>query len=266
MSEAETGQVSSKAAEVYEEFFVPALFGEWAGHVADAVDVSGAKSILDVACGTGVLARTISSRATSDCSVVGLDRNEGMLDVARRSLPSVEWKLGQAEDLPFADNTFDVVVSQFGLMFFEDRNAALSEMWRVLKPGGRMAIAVWDKLDAVPGYAVMTDLLVRMFGEKVRDACESPFILGEVDPLLDMFGKAGIEGASIQTGDGTVTFPSIEAWVHTDVKGWTLADVIDDDQYQDLLREAKVELKQFAKADGSVAFPSSAHIVTADKA
>lgn len=265
MDATQKGQVTQSAADVYEEFFVPALFHEWAARVSDAAAIDSGQRVLDVACGTGVLTRNVAERVRPGGVVIGLDCNEGMLDVARHTSPAIEWRLGQAESLPFPEGSFDAVVSQFGLMFFEDRVASLREMWRVLQPGGRLVVAVWDSLDRVPGYAAMTALLQRLFGDRVTDACGAPFILGDVEALLPLFASADISNAQNTTRDGMVHFPSIEAWAHTDVKGWTLADMIDDAQYEMLLGEALKELKHFVQSDGTVAFPSSAHIVTADK-
>jgi ubiquinone/menaquinone biosynthesis C-methylase UbiE len=111
MSESERGQVSRSAAEVYEEFFVPALFEEWTDRVAEAARVGPGARVLDVACGTGVLARKVAGRVGSTGSVVGLDVNDGMLAVARRAAPGIEWRQGRAEALPFGDASFDAVVS-----------------------------------------------------------------------------------------------------------------------------------------------------------
>lgn len=266
MDTALTGQVRQSAAEVYEEFFVPALFREWAGRVAEAAAIAPGQAVLDVACGTGVLAREAAARARPGGAVVGLDRNDGMLGVARRIAPDIDWKPGLAESISFEDGRFDAVVSQFGLMFFEDRRAALREMWRVLKPGGRLAVAVWDRLDNAPGYAAITGLLERLFGKQVSDALRAPYILGDPEELSALFADAGIPDARIDTTDGTARFPSIEAWVHTDVKGWTLADMIDDAQYRVLQREAQQALTTFTRADGTVSFRHPAHIVTATKA
>src|SRR5262245_46482610 len=123
MNEGERGQVSHSAAEMFEEFFVPALSQAWARRVADAARIQSGQRVLDVACGTGALTREVAARVGSDGSVVGLDPNEGMLAVARRKAPALEWRQGPAEALPFASATFDTVVSQFGLMFFENRRA-----------------------------------------------------------------------------------------------------------------------------------------------
>jgi SAM-dependent methyltransferase len=259
------GQVVRSAAEVYEEFFVPALFGQWAGPIVDAAGVKPGDAILDVACGTGVVAREAANRLGETGRVVGLDCNDGMLAVARRIAPNVDWRLGQAEALPFEDETFDAATCQFALMFFEDRIAALKEMWRVLKPGGRLAIATWDRLEHSPGYAAMVALLQRLFGTRAADALRAPFVIGEPELLIALAGEAGIPKAAVETRDGTVSFPSLKAWVHTDVKGWTLADMIDDAQFQTLLEAAHRDLTRFAQADSTVSFAGPAHILTAVK-
>ena len=179
----ERGQVTRSAAEVYEEFFVPALFREWAPRVAAAAAIRPGQKVLDVACGTGVLAREAASRVAPGGEVCGLDRNEGMLAVARREAPGIAWRQGLAEALPYDARRFDAVISQFGLMFFDDRRRALQEMLRVLRPGGRLAVAVWDRLETSPGYAAMTALLQRLFGERVAAGLRAPFVLGDPDEL-----------------------------------------------------------------------------------
>ena len=256
------GQVTRSAAEIYEEFFVPALFRPWAPIVADAAGIKAGQRVLDVACGTGVLAREAASRGGS---VVGFDRNEGMLAMARRIAPAVEWKVGLAEHLPFPDGGFDAVVSQFSLMFFDDRVEAVREMRRVLKPGGRLVVAVWDALENSPGYAAMVALLERLFGPRIAGELQAPFALGDAGALRAVFAKAGLADAKVATHAGTARFPSIEAWVRTDVKGWTLADLIDDEQYALLSREAAIALRPYAKADGTVVFDAPALIVTAGR-
>ena len=137
-------------------------------------------------------------------------------------------------------------------------------MWRVLKPGGRLAVAVWDALERTPGYAAMTALLQRLFGERIADALRAPFALGDPDALAALATQAGHPGGD-HDAEGTARFPSIEAWVHTDVKGWTLADMIDDGQYRLLQREAPRALQHFVQPDGTVVFEAPAHILCATK-
>jgi SAM-dependent methyltransferase len=265
MSQTATGQVSASAAEVYEEFYLPALFQEWAARMADAAHATPGQRVLDVACGTGVLARALAGRVGAGGSVVGLDVNDGMLAVARRKAPAVEWRQGRAEALPFEGGSFDAVVSQFGLMFFEDRPAAIREMMRVLRPGGHLAVAVWNSLETSPGYVAFVGLLERLFGDATAAGLRAPFVLGDARALRALFAEGGVTEAQLVTLTGTARFPSIEAWVHADVKGWTIAEMIDEAGHRRLLAEAERELRPFVAADGTVAFDLPAHIVTATK-
>lgn len=265
MDRARTGQVDTSAADIYEEFFVPALFAEWAPRLVELAAIRPGANVLDVACGTGVLARAAAERAGPTGAVVGLDRNDGMLAVARRAAPRIEWRQGRAEALPFDATSFDAVASQFGLMFFEDRAAAVAEMWRVLRPGGRLVLAVWDKLENTPGYAAVAGILQRLFGADIADAIRMPYRLGDRRMLGGLLAEAGIPDACIATCEGTARFPSIDAWVHTDVKGWTLADMIDEAQYARLLEAARRELRGFVDGTGAVSFPAPAHVASAVK-
>ncbi|HEY7547089.1 MAG TPA: class I SAM-dependent methyltransferase [Blastocatellia bacterium] len=253
-------------AEVFEEFFVPALFQQWGAVVADAAGISQGQRVLDVACGTGVLACAAFDRAGASGEVAGLDPNEDMLAVARRKNARIEWRDGRAESLPFPDESFDAVVSQFGLMFFDDQRTALREMMRVLKPGGRMAVAVWDSLDHSPGYEALAAPIERLFGNEVADAFRAPFVLGDPELLLSLCADAGIADAKVARHEGTVRFASIESLLYAErMCVWTLGGLLNDAQFEVLLKEAQQALQPFVTADGTVAFALPALVVTASK-
>ena len=261
----DSGQVIQSAAEIYQEIFVPALFQEWAEPVLDAANVQEGQAVLDVACGTGVVTRSAQKRVGTGGKVIGLDINEGMLSVARKTAPHIEFQHGNIEDLPFPDHHFDAITFQFALMFIEDQKQALQEVMRVLRPERSVAIAVWGALEETPGYAKMVELLARLFGEEVANGLRAPYNLGDKNRLKRVLDSAGITDYEITTRVGTAHFPSIESWVFTDIKGWVLADSIDDDQYQLLLSEAQKELKSFVTDDGSVKFDAPAHIISISK-
>jgi ubiquinone/menaquinone biosynthesis C-methylase UbiE len=263
MSESE--QVARSAAEVYEEFFVPALLQDWARRVTEAARIQPGLHVLDVACGTGILARTVAERIGPNGAVVGIDPSEGMLAVARRKASALEWRDGRAEALPFEANRFDAVVSQFGLMFFEDRRLAIQEMRRVLRPGGRLAVAVWDSVENFPGYAELAHLLQRLYGDQVAEAFQAPFALGDPELLSTLFAEAGVAGAEVTRQEGAVRFPSLRDWLLIEVKEWLLGDRLDDTQFEALLTEAEAVLRPFVATDGTVAIPAPAYIVVATK-
>lgn len=267
MGKAENTRVTRPPAEVYDEFFVPALFQQWGNIVADIAGIAPGQRVLDVACGTGVLAAAAAGRVGADGAVVGLDPNDEMLAVARRKSARVEWKNGRAESLPFPDASFDRVVSQFGFMFFEDRRTALREMMRVLRPNGRLAVAVCDALDHSPGYAVLAELLHRLFGQRVADAFRAPFVLGEPEQLFSLCRDAGIADANVKRYDGTVRFASVASLVSTErACVWTLGGLLNEVQFDRLLKEAEESLQPFAAANDTVAFGMPALIITAAKA
>ena len=264
MSEHDKGQVVNSAAEIYEKFFVPALFGDWPKQVLATTGVGSGHRLLDVACGTGVLACEALELVGGDGKVTGIDINDGMLAVARLKSGAISWQPGAAESLPFDTDSFDRVVSQFGLMFFEDQTKAISEMLRVVRPGGTIGVAVWAALEDTPGYAAVAALLDDLFGPDVAKSIEAPYCLGDTEALSKLFVESGAPAAAttIKTIEGKARFDSVESWVYTDIKGWTLADVIDDDAYEKLKQEARIRLSRFVLPDGSVEFPAPAHIVT----
>jgi ubiquinone/menaquinone biosynthesis C-methylase UbiE len=253
-------------ADVYDEFFVPALFAQWGPVVADAAGVRPGERVLDVACGTGALTLAVAGRVGPDGSVVGLDANPEMLAVARRKPSAVEWIEGRAEALPLPDAAFDAVVSQFGLMFFDDRARALREAMRVLRRGGRLAVAVCDAVANSPGYAAFAALLDRLFGTAVGDAFRAPFVLGDPHRLLAIAREAGIADARVGRHGGTVRFASVAALVSTErACAWTLGGLLDSDQFARLLEESAPALAPFVAPDGAVRFDLPALILTAAK-
>lgn len=264
MTDVDRGQVSSSAAEVYDAFFVPALFGQWTDVVLDAADVRSGQEVLDVGCGTGVLARAAHRRVGPQGHVAGLDPNDGMLAVARRSEPDVEWHTGIAEELPYPDDSFDRTVSQFALMFFSNPKRALGEIGRVTRPDGRVALAVWDRLDNNRGYERLAALAEDLFGSHAADAIRVPFQMGDGGALAQIAGAALAE-PTVTRRPGVARFESLEAWLHTEIRGWTLSDAIDDAGFTTLLDAAQKQLSDLV-SDCGVLFDVSALVVSGSPA
>lgn len=251
-------------ARAYEALHVPAIFKQWCPRVLDAAAVSPGERVLDVACGTGILAREAAVRVGPTGFVAGVDIGPGMLAVAKELAPGIEWRECAAESLPYPDQSFDKVVSQFGLMFFSDRTKALREMSRVLKPGGRLAVAVWDSLDNSEAYREEVELLQRFAGKAAADALRAPFVLGDRDELIAVFETSGVRSVSVVSHTGTARFPGIRTMVEADLRGWLpiMGVVLQEELIDKILTEAEEALRVYVTADGKVVFRSPAYIVT----
>ncbi len=213
MGDSETVQVSEGAAKIYEEVYVPAMFKEWCPLVVEAANIQKGHRVIDVACGTGALAITVSHHIGAEGTIAGIDINEGMLNIARSKSSSVKWINAPAEALPFEDDNFNCAVSQFGLMYFENQENAIREMMRVLRPGGSLAVVVWDELEHNPGFTAENKLWEQVFGE--GDGDESPNNLGDKIALQNLFKRSGVADVQITTHQGTVRYQSLESWIHT---------------------------------------------------
>ncbi len=256
-----------QAAFGYEELLVPAIFQQWTEQVLDAAEIRPGHSVLDVACGTGVLARAALGRVGRAGHVSGIDPGPGMLAAAERLAPQVEWRQATAESLPYPTGSFDAVVSQFGLMFFTERREAVREMLRVLTPDGRLAVAVWDSLENNSAYAAEVALFDRLAGKPAGDAMRAPFVLGSREDLRTLFNGAGVSSVTIATRPGRARFANIRSMIEADLRGWlpVMGVVLDEERIEHILAEAETALAHYVSTDGAMVFDLSAHIVTGSK-
>jgi SAM-dependent methyltransferase len=263
----EQWQVAGSAAQVYERQLVPAIFGPWARRVLDVAAPTAGERVLDVACGTGVVARLAAERVGPTGRVVGLDLNPGMLAVAR-SLPvggaPVGWVQATAGRLPFPDGSFEVVCCQLGLQFFPDRSAALAEMARVLVVGGRLAVMVWRSIDHSPGFAVLAGALDRHVGSAAGALMRAPFGLGDEGALRGLVAGVGFGEVWLDRQAGVVRFGSARELVVAYGAGSPLAGPIGaagPAARAGLLAEVQAALEEWQGAAG-LAFPIEALLVS----
>jgi SAM-dependent methyltransferase len=174
--------------ELYERELVGPLFTPFAEAMVTALAPAAGEGILDVACGTGIVARLARARVGPDAKVVGVDVNPGMLEVARRTGPGIEWRQGDAGSLPLADGErFAVVTCHQGAQFFPDRAAALGEMHRALAPGGRVAVGTWCREEEFPFL-----MELRLVAERhVGPIADRRHALGDADQLEALLRAAG---------------------------------------------------------------------------
>ncbi len=265
MSKQESWQLADDVAVAYERDFVPAIMAQWPPVIAGIAGMGPGDRVLDVACGTGILARDAATRVGPSGRVTGLDLNDAMLVVARRLRPDIEWRQGDAMKLPFADGAFDVVASQMAFMFFPDQVAALSEMWRVLAPGGRLAVAVCAPIGRAAGYRRLAEILRRRIGDQAAAMVEGYFAHGEEGQLRRLAEAAGIGGAKALTREGWARFASIDECIRIEIRGSPLAELVDAAGYDAVVRDARRDLRDYCDAQGRLVMPLDAAILAARK-
>jgi ubiquinone/menaquinone biosynthesis C-methylase UbiE len=259
-----TFELPLEAAEVYEARFVPALFGEWAPDLVTIAGVEPGHRVVDVACGTGVVAREAATRVGHDGHVLGVDRAEAMLTVARRLRPDLEWRRGDATDLPLPDGSVDIALCQASLMFIDEPVAALTEMGRVVRPGGTVAVHVWGRLEASTGLAPFAHAVERHAGPGAVELWATYFRLGDLEALAAMFGAAGLEVTATRTRLGAVRMASVDDYVAVELEGTPLGEAVTDAAYRAIREEAQRDLRPFVTGEG-VALPIEGHLVAARK-
>lgn len=265
-------QVAGSAPEVHERELVPAVFGVWAPILVDPAQPRRGERVVDVACGTGIVARIAAARVGPTGAVVGVDLNPGMLTIARsvvstdsRSAGPLHWQEASADKLPFPDGSFDVAYCQLGLQFFADRAAALREMRRILGAEGRLALMVWRGIHESSGFAVLAEALERHIGQAAAAIMRAPFGLSNADELEVLVRAAGFQSVAIQQRSGTVRFPSVERFVLSYVAGSPLAGPVskaDDAAREALITEVKNALGKYT-SNTELSFPIAAHLLSA---
>jgi len=220
--------------------------------------------VLDVACGTGIVARLAAPVVGPSGQITGIDISTDMLAVARKTTPvlgaAIQWRLGNAANLPLEDETFDLALCQQGFQYFPDQTAALQEMYRVLVPGGRLALCVACAVDAVqqPYQWAKVKALSRHVssaaGQEARQL--APFFQGNSDELMRMIASAGFKNPEIRNMTIKVQMGPLNHLIH-------------EDDYQDLAFDARTAVvKQIQKAmvpfqnDRGVEIPYGMHIAT----
>jgi SAM-dependent methyltransferase len=269
MAEQTQWQVVGNAAENYEQYLVPAIFGPWARDLLALATLKPGGRVLDVACGSGIVARLAAERVGATGKVVGVDINPGMLAVARTTSGSAEidWREGNATALPLPDGTFDVVLCQQGLQFFPDRAAALREMRRVLVPRGQLAVSCWKPIQRSPGFLALAEALAKHAGPEAAAIAFGPFALGEDGELRSLIESVGFENVSIREGVKSLRFPSGEEFVRRYGTGSPLAGVLTEmtaSALSELVRDVSARVTAHLNAEG-LAFVIEAHLALAYK-
>ncbi len=198
-------QLSGDAPTAYTRYAYK-IRAPWTDDLISQAHCQNGERVLDVACGTGLVASRIKSVSNVECKITGIDINEGMLNLAKK-MTDIEWHQGSATELPFSDGTFDVVVCQQGLQYFPDRAAATKEMARVLTPGGRVSLNVWGSIDRQPFFVALVDGIGAFLGVEAKTAFDLNFSLNTSEELRKLASDAGLKDIRIRFEHRTIRFP-----------------------------------------------------------
>jgi SAM-dependent methyltransferase len=262
-------------AQMYEEFFVPAIFAPLSRLVLAAAAPAAGERVLDLACGTGIVARQVAPLVGERGSMVGLDLRPGMVAMAR-SLPApagaaVRWVEGDATALDFPDGSFELVICQQGLQFFGDRAAALRGIRRVLVDGGRAVIACWREVAPDSPMRGIAEAEVRHLGEfgvTMEDAMK-PFSLGDAGELRRLLADAGFTQVELEEHLIEARFPDPDRFIENVESAYAAVMphfAADPAKFRDFVAKITAETRYLvrqATRDGFVVSPSRTHIAIA---
>jgi ubiquinone/menaquinone biosynthesis C-methylase UbiE len=242
------------APENYERYFVPTIGAPLANELIGIAALRPGERVLDVACGTGIVARLASQRVGTTGTVAGLDVNPGMLAVAPSTTPpgmSIEWHEASAEAMPLPDASFDVVLCQMGLQFMPDKPSALREMHRVLAPGGRLILNVPGPTPRL--FVIMGEALARHVAAEAAGFVNHVFSLHDTAELQKLISDAGFGDVSAQSDTKPLRLPEPKEFLWQYVHCTPLAGIVaqvDDERRASLEREVVGKWQEFIKDSG----------------
>ena len=224
----------------YDDIMVPRLFEPWARLLLDKLHPESGRAVLDVACGPGTVTRLVAQCVGPSGSVIGCDLSPAMLDLARSKAPleasaPIEYLKCPADALDVLDSTVDVVTCQQGLQFFPNRPTALAEMRRVLRPGGKLGIAVWCDVEDCPPFAALANALEEVLGSEVAAAYRGgPWGFGDSSALIRLANEGGFTDVEVHRYELPVIFeggpPQLQLTLRAASVATTVAQLSREDQ------------------------------------
>jgi ubiquinone/menaquinone biosynthesis C-methylase UbiE len=259
--------VATTFTETYERVLVGPLFRPFAEQLLDRVALQQGDRVVDVACGTGIVARVARERLGPEARIVGVDVAPAMLAVAQAVDRTIEWREGNAVSLPIDPaERFTVVTCHQGLQFMPDRAAAVREMRRVLAPGGRVALATWSSLEELPDMRALNEIATRHVGPIV----DSRHSYGDPAALTRLLQGEGFRDVAVETvahdvhfADGSL-FARLNAMavIGMSDKGKAMSDAERGELAGRIAAESQDVIAR-ASANGQFVMPLSTNIATA---
>lgn len=248
---------SASGAENYERYFVPSIGEPVARRLVAAAQPARGERVLDVGCGTGIVARLATEAVGPNGTVTGLDANPDMLDIARDASPnSITWHTAPAENMPLPDASFDLVLCSLGMQFFPNKEQALRETLRVLAPDGR---AVWCTPGPTPPlFEAVDEALIKHVGPGASMFVHAVFSLHDADQARTLMETAGFHRVAVEATSVPlrVALPADFFWQYVQSSPLAAAAAELDEQARAALQADVVErCSQFVDGDASVMEP-----------
>jgi SAM-dependent methyltransferase len=253
--------------QMYERCLVGPLFQPWVEAILEQVQLSPGDRVLDIACGTGIVARVASEKLGRSGDVVGVDVSADMIAVARAAAPDVDWREGNAAALPLrTGEQFSVVVCQQGLQFFADKPAAVEQMRCALGKGGRVAVATWRSDDEIPFFRELRRVAERHLGAIV----DQRHSLGDASRVEALLRGAGFHQLCSATLSRRIRFPDGAPFLHLNAMalvgmsdaGKNMTDQQRKEAVATIVRESEPVLQLFG-GEAGLAFDTSTNLVSA---
>lgn len=257
-----TPEISDELVRLHEQYLVPAIYAQWANRVAEIAEIDIGHHVLDVACGTGTLARAVQLETGLSGKIIGLDNNERMLESARKKSPSIEWQLGDATSLPFEKNRFDRVMCQFALMFIANRVATIKEMLRVCKPDGLVVLATWGPLHHGGAYEALINLVNRFVGSHAALKLSAPWSLGKPGAMDALLLTSGVNEYECHQRVGQASYPSMRSFIETHLRLAGEFENLNEQSLEEIYSAADRELHPFLAPGGQLVSQLNANIFT----
>lgn len=204
-------QLARDAAERYEKILVPAILGPAARSLVEWSDLQEGEAVVDIGCGTGAAARFAAEKVGASGRVAGVDVNAGMIAVAQSLAPvpgaMIEWVECTAYQLPFTEAEFDVALCAQTLQFLEDRPRGLAEMYRILKPGGRVVVSLWCDLRESPYFHVLVQAVTKHIGAETAAGLRAAFGLSDSEAIRALLTGAGFKNMQLTVKELDLELP-----------------------------------------------------------
>lgn len=226
--------------------------------------------VVDLACGSGLITRVLLSQLGPNGSIVGIDLCPGMLAHAKSTVQDarVAWHEAEATDLPLADETVDIVCCHQGLQFFSDQHAAVREIHRVLRPGGRVVIGVWGALGDNPEVAAMASAIGEFLGQDVGDAMTGPCRFPDRNERRSVLHEGDFVGIEVETVSKTAHHPNVRIAMDGQLAALPIAATIDalgPERRAELLDRICELLKPYTDDTGALSVPACSNLAVATK-